>query len=432
MDTLSVELLLAIARHLDISDLLSWLRTAKRYNLVLIDEVYSKAVEWDERVRGHPIFLLRAALRNQVEAFRGLLQRTKDVRAVDIPASLIYCPHPWDPRHRCYPLATATSILHVLCHFGRLELARLALAKGADPAGRDSQGRTPLHIAIGSGQAELPIVKLLIDAGADVNARKDFYCRELQTALQIAVAEGCLDIVQTLLEAGASASVCTTTHYPASPGPGRSVLSLAAHGGDARIFQCIIDKTKPPVRVLTEALVAAVDNNDTAAAQLLLDSGAPIAWRVIVRASSQSRLPMMKFLIKSGADICQVDDDRRNLLWVVQSHRAAEILLNKSPSLAAGRERTGQTCLDYHLTWYEGGDHALVARLLEYGADFNPYSKGAKLAFHTATKKLDLRMVSRMLAKHPCLFRVELKRGLRRCATQLRQFHPDPRRRDKF
>jgi ankyrin repeat protein len=433
MDTLSAELLLAIALYLDLPDLLSWIRTAKRYHAVVINEVYSKAVKWDKRSRDHPTFILRAALRNQVDAFSGLLQHTKDLSAANIFVSFIYCPHPWETGHRCYPPAAKTSLLHVLCHFGRVELARLALAKGADPNGRDSQGRTPLHVAIASGRAELAIIKLLIDAGADVNAQKEPECRELQTALQIAVSEGSLAIVESLLEADADAGVRTTALPPGSPGPGTSVLSLAARSGNAGIVQCIIDKTNPAAPLLAEALVGAAESNDTAAAQLLLDSAAPMTWQTILMAAARSHLPMMKFLIKAGADICAQDDEGRNLLWFVDSHRAAEILLKKFPGLVAARVASGQTCLDCHLDRYEEGDrngHALVAKLLEYGCDFDPSSKGAKLALRCAAKNMDVQIVSRMLARHPSLVPAGLKSGMKRCAALVPPFNRDSQRKD--
>src|SRR5438270_499028 len=80
---------------------------------------------------------------------------------------------------------------------------------------RDGQGRwTPLHLAAGGGRLEL--VRLLIDAGADVDRRDPDSGR---VPLHAAVAAGtdgdAPEIVKALLKAGADANA--TTNDGASP-----------------------------------------------------------------------------------------------------------------------------------------------------------------------------------------------------------------------
>ncbi len=65
------------------------------------------------------------------------------------------------------------SVLAGLAHVNKLECVRILLGAGADPnRGRDESGETPLHHALTSSEADrTPLVKLLLDHGADPNAR---------------------------------------------------------------------------------------------------------------------------------------------------------------------------------------------------------------------------------------------------------------------
>jgi ankyrin repeat protein len=72
------------------------------------------------------------------------------------------------------------------------------LKAGADPKVARWNGETPLMIAAGAGSAEA--VRLLLDAGVDVNGAEP---KRGQTALMWAASEGHADVVSLLLERGA-------------------------------------------------------------------------------------------------------------------------------------------------------------------------------------------------------------------------------------
>lgn len=70
-----------------------------------------------------------------------------------------------------------TTPLHSMS-FKSLPMARLLIERGAEVDARDADGRTPLIWAISSARAEL--VELLLQHGADVNARDNFGAPALQ------------------------------------------------------------------------------------------------------------------------------------------------------------------------------------------------------------------------------------------------------------
>lgn len=65
------------------------------------------------------------------------------------------------------------SVLAGLAYVNKLECVRILLRAGADPnRGRDESGETPLHHALAKSEPDrTPLVKLLLDHGADPNAR---------------------------------------------------------------------------------------------------------------------------------------------------------------------------------------------------------------------------------------------------------------------
>ena len=61
--------------------------------------------------------------------------------------------------------------IHSACAISHFDIAKLLIEHGADVNARQMQGVTPLHSAAHNGQAKLS--KLLIDSGADINAKME-------------------------------------------------------------------------------------------------------------------------------------------------------------------------------------------------------------------------------------------------------------------
>ena len=134
--------------------------------------------------------------------------------------------------------------LHLAIIHRNIEMCELLIEGGADVNVTDGDGGTPLHYATKRGHTvQLPtaiiqvliavdteIVKLLINAGADVNKEDDGY-----TALHFATDMGHTEIVKLLINAGADVNIKDGPAY------GRTPLHYATYKGYTEIVQLLID-----------------------------------------------------------------------------------------------------------------------------------------------------------------------------------------------
>jgi ankyrin repeat protein len=93
---------------------------------------------------------------------------------------------------------------------GRSKLVAVLIEKGADIRARNDRGLTPLHAAAYTG--DLDAVKLLVQAGADVNDAENIF---KVTPLIVAAEENHVDIVQFLLRHKANAEWTERAGYTA-------------------------------------------------------------------------------------------------------------------------------------------------------------------------------------------------------------------------
>lgn len=102
---------------------------------------------------------------------------------------------------------TGITALHIADNSPRC--TRVLLKHGADPIARDNYGRTPLHWAMISGNAQ--VVRMLLDAGTNVDVTDDDGATplsELITRLECGASrEGHPEIARILLEAGADPDI---------------------------------------------------------------------------------------------------------------------------------------------------------------------------------------------------------------------------------
>ena len=140
--------------------------------------------------------------------------------------------------------------------YGDADSVRLLLEAGADPNARNEAGATALMWAVDDADK----TRLLIRGGADVNARSD----DGRMLLFIAASRpGSYDVVKLLLDHKANPSLVVNRYGPTTP------LRLAADSGDEALLRLLLERgadAKAMGGVFP--LVAAMNANDPGCAKI--------------------------------------------------------------------------------------------------------------------------------------------------------------------
>lgn len=172
-----------------------------------------------------------------------------------------------------------------------------SLVKTADVNVKDQRETTPLMYAAAYGSMDA--MKLLLDAGADVNAKNAFAATALLWCAN--------DLGKVRLLVAKGADVNARSKQAQTP-----LLVAAAHDGASEIVKLLLEKgadaaARGPLN--STALLAATEANDTATVGLLLQKGADvnakdlIGQTALMSAASFGNLAVMKMLLAKGADV---------------------------------------------------------------------------------------------------------------------------------
>ena len=235
------------------------------------------------------------------------------------------------------------SRLH-LAALGRNEQAmRLLLEQGADINARKGNQFTPLHGAAYNGHDE--VARLLLEKGADINAREE----DQWTPLHLAAQNGHDQVARLLLGQGADINARTNKQY--------TPLHWAAQKGHDEVARVLLEQGADiNARTGDQAtpLHNAAFNGHDEVARLLLEQGADInarqedQWTPLHWAAAKGHDEVARLLLGKGADIEARQKDQYTPLHLAAQNghdEVARLLLGKGANIKA-RIKSGHTALD--------------------------------------------------------------------------------------
>jgi ankyrin repeat protein len=260
----------------------------------------------------------------------------------------------------------------------------MLLEHGADVNTKDDFGITPLHWAADKGHVE--VVKLLLERGADPNAKSNYSWTSGWTPLHYAADKGHIEVVEALLKHGADVN--------AKDKDGKTPLHVASVRGDVNIVKLLLERGADPN--------ARDGNGET-----------PLHW-----AASKGHVEVVEVLLEYGADINIKDRDGRTPLHVASAaYRAPEwdyvdaieLLLEHGADPNA-RDGNGETPLHKASA---SGNVEVVEVLLKHGADVNAKDNYGNTPLHKASVSYHIGVaeVLKVLLEHGADLNAENKYG---------------------
>jgi len=214
-------------------------------------------------------------------------------------------------------------VLNIATNQERIDLCELLIQRGADVNAKDKWGATPLCYAIEKGNLDL--MNILIANGVEVNTKYPWGVTPLQFAAQFAATTGRTDAVELLLEAGANIN--------AKNDKGQTALHVAVDSADGDIVELLLSKgadinAKDDESGFT-ALHHAAKSGNKDTAEMLIAKGADINAKdkqghTPLYFAVNSDYKVAELLINKGADSDIRTESGQTLLQLAQQRKQAE------------------------------------------------------------------------------------------------------------
>ena len=252
---------------------------------------------------------------------------------------------------------------------GDLARVNALLKQGANVHAQTIGGFTALMHAAAGGHPEM--VKVLLDRGADTEARGNYYKGE--TALMMAARRGHTEVVDLLIDNGAKVDT-------ASKHSGSTPLMLAAYDGHLDTVKKLLDEdatVDARDKAGGTALMSAVSRGHWAVAKALLEGGADVNAEAnegtpLVFAGGGGRydggqLEVVELLLKNDANVNGSGKDGWTPLMRASRHNCPDVIavLLKNGANIDAQNKKGETAL---ILAASSGHAKVVDLLLKNGA----------------------------------------------------------------
>jgi ankyrin repeat protein/HEAT repeat protein len=269
-----------------------------------------------------------------------------------------------------------SGMLAACARLGKPDVARLLVDFGADVNARGYDALSPLmHAALG-GHAD--VASLLLEKGARIDDRT----KAGETALLLAVTSGNIAVVNLLLDHGADGT--------AVDAQGKGTMARAIEAGRTEIVDMLAARAgQSGPTVLADALQAAGFSGKVDTIEALLARGIVPAWDAfdradsMVRAAAAGRLDVIVVLQKQGMRIEATDAEETTPLAAAAEQGRTETvryLLSKG-ALVNAKDSRGRTPL---MRASAAGQAEVISLLLQSGADLYALDNEGKSALARA------------------------------------------------
>jgi ankyrin repeat protein len=271
-----------------------------------------------------------------------------------------------------------STLLHHAAGFGTVATMKLLLDSGADVNAKNHMDSTPLHWAA----ADEDKTRFLLERGAAIDSKSV----DGRTALYLAASEhDCLAVVRMLLKKGANPNAVTIV--------GRTPLMSAAGGGEVAAMKLLLEKGAKVNAVSgagSTALLDAAASRNAEAVRLLLDNGADVNARTKKNMTALSTAAMqgdenaVKVLLARGAQV-NIQDERgySALMYAAYSETMPAGIVRMLLAKGADAKVTGEGETPQSLAAKRGDTE--VARLLGVA---EPLRKSASAATSEASRNI--------------------------------------------